>query len=84
MHTASFGAPCATGDAARSVPPQPGVAVSYSADVEAEKRRLRNAIANAYARKEKAERHSDFETKIGALDDIERLEGILARISVGV
>lgn len=79
MHTATLDGQSVTGSAARIIPPQPGAAASSSiAALDADIARLSNAIVNAWKRLDHAKRTSDFEGRIGAQDDIDRLAVRLA------
>jgi hypothetical protein len=80
-HTA-FGSTSATVNAPFKGPPQTG-ADGFSSEREAELRRVRQALLKAQHRLEAAQRKSDFESKLGAMGDIERYSNVLARLAGG-
>lgn len=77
----AFGGQSATVSTPFKGPPQTG-AGGFSS-TERERFLVRQALLRAQHRLEAAERKSDFESKIGALDDIERYSNLLARWAEG-
>lgn len=80
-HT-NTGGQSATGSVAFKVPPQTG-AVGFSLAPSPDRVRLHNAISRAWHRLDAAKRSSNFEERLAAQDDLERLTGQLAKLSLG-
>lgn len=79
-HT-NTGGQSAIGSIPYRVPPQTGAA-GFSSSVDGDRHRLHNAITRAWHRLDAAKRKSDFEARLAAKEDLDRLISQLAKLPI--